>query len=269
MRAINEDAKDDVLFSQFGENLLNAVVSFLHKFDEDKLPTVVLHNRSCPYVDSSMFQAKGAWRDVMVIFFNHETSFAGRAAKMHSTFDGHQTRYAIFIRVEDGLTPKELYRALCNSKVRNTFRHEAQHIMDKKRIAMGKFEPKEGEPEVDNNDDTADDRDLDKYFNNPMELNAYFHNVAEPILQRMRWMHQVQGHDTIGLFDELPTDYRAYLARRLTELRGTHKMFWEHLNGVNKRKVITRLMKLYDLFSETLAAYKEQGDKYIEISKDA
>ncbi len=266
MRAINEDAKDDVLFSQFGENLLNAVVSFLYKFDEtDKLPTVDLHNRSCPYVDSTMFQAKGVWHDVMVIFFNHTTSFDGRAAKVHSVFDGHKTRYAIFIRIEGGMSSKELYRALCNSKVRNTFRHEAQHIMDKKRRLV---KPPEGEPEAETND-TAGDRDLGKYFNNPMELNAYFHNVAEPILQRLRWMHQVGGHDTIGLFDELPTDYRAYLALRLTELRGTHKMFWDHLNEVNKRKVITRLMKLYDLFDETLAAYKEQGDKYIEISKDA
>ena len=251
MNLVIEGAEDDVRRSAIADSFINSLLHYLyHK--EGILPTTILDGRKCPLVDSEMLNLKGIFGDLVVVFFDHETNFTGRAARIHPT-SNNSNRYVVFLKV-DGLSPREIYYSLCRDRRRDTFRHEMVHILDKKRR---KTKKPFGEPETADSDGKS--VDLTAYFNNSQELNAYFHNIAEPILARMRWMSK-HGPDHVGLFPNLPDDYREFLADRLTFISGPERDFWLHLTKTNKRKVISRLSRLYDLFQKAIAALGKQGD---------
>jgi hypothetical protein len=267
---IFEAAEDDTRRSQMGEDFLHSLMSFLYSH-EHPLQKIRIHGSSdpkgSPIIFPSMFSQYGIFGDVMVAFRElGTTSYMGRASNIHSSSnihdpDGKRIRYLIEIVVDEipaENTNRALYYHLTKSRTKDTFLHEIQHILDYKRRKT----PKKTDGKI--SDGTSKYKDNTAYFNSPAELNAYFHNVAEPVLARLRWLNK-HPYDTFGLFDELPREYKEFLEQRKRQLTGIHRTFWNNLSEANRRKVMSRLSKLYDLLNTTIALH----DKYAEQSEDS
>lgn len=257
---INEAAQDDMRRSQMAEDLLHIIMGFLYK-NPHPLPTAQTpEGKIAHIVYPNMMDVRGLFGTTGIAFVTN-TAYNGRAVLLHSSsnlsHEGNKLNYLIMIRVDDDSDNRALYHQLCRSDIRDTFRHEAQHIIDMRRRKTKKSQ--DGEIKTDGNST----KEPEDYFNSPEELNAFFHNVAEPILERLRWLHK-HGSDHHGILSDLPDTYQEFLSQRLVQLYGSKRLFWQYANQTNKRKVISRLARLYDLLEKTQVA----SDKYKEFQED-
>lgn len=231
---LNEAPEDDVRRSDLAERFIDACVSYLYRA-EKPLPTTEFRAQDHPIVTNEMISGPRIFDGLILAFFEDDRSYSGRAS---SVFGAPGWKYAIFIHVDDISTPKKIMYSLTSPKIRSTLRHEVQHVLD--RIRSKK---KDKTPPVPSDRTNADDG-YDKYFNSPSELNAYFHNVAEPLLERIRFIHK-HGLEMDGIFAPIDPDFRTWFSKHIASLYGSHAMFWNHLTDDNKRKVIKRLEKLH------------------------
>ncbi len=256
MPIVYEAAEDDVRRSRQAEDLMHAVISFLYK-RERRLPTIHHAGIECPYLSSAMLPPAidENFAPILIIFCPETDSYVGRATKIHSSFDGGYTKYALILAVDiydnvADLTPENIYGFMCRDRARATFMHEAQHILDYQR---SKKKPKPEPEPTDGTTTPIAKTDLKVYFNNPAELNAYYHNLAEPLLSRIRFAqkHCNDDPEIFNLYDHIYDDFKDYLASRIRSISGTYRAFWDNLTDQNKRKIIVRMQKLYTLYQET------------------
>jgi len=245
---INETSEDDLRRSQLGDDLLMALISYLYKKPaEQKLPLLQLKNRDMAYVRVDDLDIPRIFHDVLIAFAERRDADPSGSVRKVSAQNGIRFILTIYLSINDVETQtyRSIYNAMYANDRRETFRHEVQHILDIKR-----FRDKSAVKSTMSNNNYQD------YYNSPLELNAYFHNVAEPILNQLRF---IQKHpDVFELVERLPDDFRAFLANRLAHLYGAHRAFWKHLTDDNKRRVISRLKRLYDLYQDTYGACVEK-----------
>ncbi len=239
-----EDAQWDVKRSKRADDIFQKIKGHLYKLDkaETPLPMVEFEGEDMPCLFLNIFD-QGYFADTGFIFKPSDYAMTGKALaqKPH----GGTYRYWVIVEV-DGGTPGEILKSLRYSRVDLVVRHELQHIIDYKRykvnfalrgkkLAKGEVDPVQ-------------------YHNDPLEQNAYFHNLAEPLLHRLRFMEQ-HGEDQVGIFDPLPKDFRAYLLDHLTPRYGILKKHWDALSENKRRRAISRTKQLFDLFWERAAKY--------------
>lgn len=250
---IQEAPEDDVRRSDIAERLINACISFLHRRTE-ALPTTEAMGDTYPIVTGPMVGAEGIFGGLVIAFFEDQRTYSGRASNIYGS---DKWKQMIFIKVDDLSTPRQIMYSLQNARTRSTLRHEIQHVLD--RIRRKKKTVFTGASQKSNADDG-----FEKYYNSPSELNAYFHNVAEPLLERIRFV-QKHGIELEGLFGHVSMDFREWFTTRIASLPATEASFWKWLSDQNKRKVIKRLEKLHALYVKLNAASKA---KYSEETEE-
>lgn len=139
-------------------------------------------------------------------------------------------------------------RSLSRNAGSATFRHEVIHLLDYSRVqkisgSSVKLTAKSKEH--------VSAEDLADYHNEPLELNAYFHNIAEPLLLILRMF----AEEPLGLvfLDPLPATFREYW-ENLPSLPMPAKRHLEHISPENRKRLISRLNAL---FNEAKAAEKK------------
>lgn len=230
---LNESPEDDARRSDIAERFIDAARSHLYH-RENPLMTIPALGVESPALTTDEFEPPAILSRGMIIFFDDDRPYSGRASSVYN--DPHY-RYAIFIKVMDATaSPRDLSYQLSDRKTNSTLRHELQHVLDKIRRKR-KIIPS------DDQKSNADDGP-EKYYNSASELNAYFHNVAEPLLERIRFL-QKHGFELEAIFPPLEKDFRKWFADRIANLHGPERSFWKWLSENNKRKVIKRLEKLH------------------------
>lgn len=255
---ITEAPEDDVRRSAMVDDHLHAVLSHLY---HRTMPLPIVHlpsGHDCPVLYPYMINSKGIFQDTMIVFKQHDDGNHGTFSRLTQPFrdhDGNTIRYMVQIQLppHNEMTPRAIYGDLSMSRIRDTFRHEFQHMLDHKRRKA----PRRSEETVPQEDrDTAY---MQKYFNSPQELNAFFHNVAEPLLDRVRFF-QKHGLAPMGLFDPIDKSFDKFLKDRINQLYGPQRQFWNHLTPNNKKKVMTRLAKLHELFQKIISTEDKYDD---------
>ena len=243
---INEASQDDLRRSLLGNELLMGLVSYLWNKPKDETPTTsIIFGRPFVCISANeMSNTRGIFHDVMIAITDHHMGDPSGSVTRVTPVNGIRYIIKIFLHLDHIGSWHDIYAAMCANDRRDTFRHEAQHILDIKR-----YHDKEGLQ-------STTDLSREEYFNSPLELNAFFHNIAEPVLSHLRFLYE----HPIGFefFTRLPDDYRAFLSYRIAHLTGSHRSFWDHLTDVNKKRVISRLKKLYDLYIDTCRIYDEK-----------
>ena len=121
------------------------------------------------------------------------------------------------------------------------FQHEMIHVLDGTRYKVPFSDMQYTNP----------DENVSGYYNDPVEMNAYFHNLAEPLLDRLRGIktdgiEYLELFDVVGATSEIPRDFRTYLTKIVQKRYPQNlKAFWDSLTEDNKRRLTKRLMKLF------------------------
>jgi hypothetical protein len=256
-----EDAESDVRRSLNADKLFQSVTAHIYRLYKagEKLPTAIYNGENVPCLPAEDFDASPFFRDVLLIFPNNTYAMGGKASQVQELIGG---RYRFIVTVNvDGDTTEEIWIALRYDRVETVVRHELQHIIDFKRRKGDIFKTRE--PNFNQEDTLSTPEKTVAYHNSSAETNAYFHNLAEPLLKRIRFM-QEHGVDMVGIFPDLPRDFRAYLTDHLSNKYGVLKRHWEALTEENRRKVFSRLSKLFTLYWKMLDAHAAEQAKYSE-----
>ncbi len=253
-----EDAEADARRSKSADLVFQRAMSHLYRLQKagQKLPTAVFEGKNIPCLPAEDFDAPGMFHDLLFVFPNNEYAMGGKAVQLKERIGGRY-RFIVVINV-DGDTLDEIIKALRYDRVDTVVRHELQHIIDYKRYKGDVFKSREP-----NFKGLEGEKDFDRaaYHNSSAELNAYFHNMAEPLLKRIRFM-QDHGVDMVGIFPELPRDFRKYLTEHLKTSYGVLKKHWDALTTENRNKVFTRLHKLFELYWKMVDAHAAEQAKY-------
>ncbi len=134
--------------------------------------------------------------------------------------------------------------AFLNGKGASTFRHEFQHFLDNtwkhNREVKTRYDAK---AVVGKARDRR--REIDTYFNDPQELNAYFHELAEPMLKILRAASQ-NDFDAVKEAGTVDPDFRAYLKHQMYWQADSQTwQFYQALTEDNRKKIIKRLYALH------------------------
>lgn len=258
-----EDAESDARRSRLADDVFQSALSYLYKLDKQDgtLPTTVLGGKNIPCLPAEDYDAPGIFSDMIFVFQPNEYAMGGQAVKMKHKVGGRYT-YFVLVGVE-GPSLKEIIKSLRYERVDQVVRHELQHILDYKRFKGDVLKSREPNFKVADGGIKPSERNDDErrdYHNSSAETNAYFHNMAEPLLQRIRFM-QKHGADMVGIFSPLERDFRAYLAANLKINHGILKRHWDNLTEENKRKVLSRLSKLFDLYWQMAAKYTDNPEE--------
>lgn len=145
-----------------------------------------------------------------------------------------------FIMLRGGPEPINVLRAL-NDHRSTVFIHEFTHSLDHSRFKGDLFKNAA-------TDDSAVDIPFDKqkYHNSPPELNAYFTEIAQPLLDRLAMMKVENDPELLGLYPDLPNTFDEFFKQRIRQLPIHGKKHLELLTEKNKRRLLSRLLALYN-----------------------
>ncbi len=248
---LDEGAEDNAAISQVIDYLRLKCYSYLwHRKDDPSfdLPIMNIFGQDGPLLLIRDIEPGTMFDDVGVCFpFKDGYGMGGKAVWLPTTT--HGLNFVVLLDPVDEGT-RGVMKTLNVDRCADTFRHEFVHVVDMKRRKGERDRMKS----TSNDTKAVDGRKGPNphYFNEPLELNAYFHNLAEPILTQVRYMKQhgnddVNGRDVLGLLDRLPLDFKTWLEKRVGALNPTLRRFWGSLRKQNKRQVIKRL---FDQFNE-------------------
>jgi hypothetical protein len=261
-----EDAESDVRRSLNADRLYQNATAHLYRLIKagEKLPTAIFGGKDVPCLPAQDYNAPAFFHDVIMLFPNNEYAMGGKAVQMKEKLGGRY-RFLVIINV-DGDTTDEIWKALRYDRVETVVRHELQHIIDFKRRKGDIFKTRE--PNFKDNAGSMSPEERRAYHNSSAETNAYFHNLAEPLLARIRLM-QKSGVEMAGLFPDLSRDFREYLTKNLANKHGVLKQHWEAISEENRRKVFARLSKLFSLYWQMVDAHEAEKAKYSQSEEVA
>ena len=249
MTTIIEASEDDLRRSDLISDFHRACIKYL--YHATYLPRIKIADKRYPTISGDEVFGAGIFGDVLIAFYDDYRNYSGRVLRSHGEY-----RYVVMLHVND-LEPKAIARELANNK--QTFQHEFHHVLDLKR-AKNK-ETIRGhifKTDLDDSGQSISDDDLSGYYNNPLELNAYFNNLAEPLLERMRFI-QKHGYEAYQLYPEIDNNFRDYFKNNVIEGGSwKYREYYRHLTDANKRKVIKRLSGLFELFQKIVEKYKSK-----------
>jgi hypothetical protein len=243
---LSESADLDVIYSNIVDKLRLQMYQYLYDRKDDpdfKLPIVVYKGVETPGVRIRDIIKGGPFQDVIVIF-DQSDGYGNSGQAIAFKEPTNACNYAVMISAF-GSSIKDIMTTLMATHSAEVFRHEFIHIMDFKRHKGPVFK-REGRngPKDDSPEESA------RYFNSDQELNAFYHNIAEPLLAQYRFVRK--DPTTVHFYDELP-DFKSYLEVLTKQLYGPKKRFWAALTAENRRRLIARLYRLYVEFQQESA----------------
>lgn len=189
-------------------------------------------------------------KDIVVCF--RESDFAMTGSANHLKIPVHGLKHFIFIdSLGNGIL--DCMRAINSDRGANIFRHEFQHVLDAKRYKGDMFRRGSRNsyngPRGDREPTAKEQRD---YHNETSELNAFYHNLAEPLLARLRFYQEHEASEpgaTALIYNpDISLDFREYLDQRTSKLHGTLARHWQHLTQKNRKRAIQRLAQLHAIY---------------------
>ena len=234
-----EDANLDISMSHDIDELRNKMYSYLYKRKDDpsfRMTTAVYKGKEQDALMVRDVDPDSVFADVILIF-NYVDGYGIGGVMSPRDIPAYNIKYLVALDAIDKGVAGAL-KTLWVDRSAATFRHEFVHVLDFKRRKESQDKIKSTTPK--------DDSDLEKarYANNPLERNAFFHNLAEPLLNRLRFIHK-GGKDTLGLFNPIENDFNGWLKKETSKSLGSTKRWWDHLSPDNKRKAIARIYKLF------------------------
>lgn len=134
-------------------------------------------------------------------------------------------------------TDKAAERIIHGYHVHDVLIHEITHYLDSKR-----------NPAFFGGKDNEDDG-RSGYYNNPNEFNAYFTNLAYPLLHFLNLVEEGGSAERLASVLKISRDFKANLEmmvrRAATKPNGAYKRFYEKLDQRNRRALMKRLYALH------------------------
>jgi hypothetical protein len=124
---------------------------------------------------------------------------------------------------------------------RRDFIHEVTHLLDAKRFKGNRFRSVQASGK---DSFSTSENGTEAYHNSPFELNAYFHEIAEPLLRILR-AHQ-EDPEMMAFETIPPATFQEFLNNRVEHLSREAKRHWKNVSEPNKRQIIKRLFGLYN-----------------------
>ncbi len=275
-----EDAEADTRRSRLAYDFINELYGFLYNHSvngseiDDVLERVKIGSTGAYQycIRPSEFGAPPVFRQVLLAFRHDDIpDVSGSANVLQTPWNG--LHYLVTMDA-DTRSLSGILRSINSTEGRTTLHHELQHVLDYRRFkrpeAINNREIKDAKVKFQaatKDAISADEIDghrkeyLKVYHNDNLEMNAFFHNLAEPVLSRLRFFLK---NDFVAdqLFPrELTRDFREYLKDTVASKQwGIVAQHWSNISEPNKRKVISRLKKLFDL-------YWEMKDKYDQTNE--
>jgi hypothetical protein len=236
-----ERGEQDVQFyskiDEVRQDMYGYLYNSLKKDPDFKMPVAELQGQDYPCLAVKWIKPVSWFSRVLVIF--KKTDFGGGGfvspVKMQD-FD-----HIVSINVWDD-TPKGIMNSLHADRTVATFKHEFTHILDLRRLKNAP--PTYTSSQTKDENGGYGEKERADYSNHPLELNAYFANLAEPLLDRLS-LAKKEGLEVLGLYDPLPRPFDQYLLKLPSLKYGTLKHWWAVLTPENKKKLIRRLYDLY------------------------
>lgn len=255
LRDLFEDSEQDVSASQLGDKLRTALYGYIYnlrqeKGDDAKLGAVVpIDGKEYPCMPVSDLSQRYRFRDlqdVLIVFRPQEEgqwSVGGYAQSLRHPVNG--INYLVVIDCF-GETLRHLQNSLGADRVAHVFRHELQHILDFKRYKNDEFRP--GRTSKSNYKRAEEDERA--YHNHPLERNAYWHNLAEPILNNLRFMAGYINDPEMWelLSNNIPRDFSEFLKTAMLRAPGATKNNMARLSKQNRKRAIARLYQLHQYY---------------------
>jgi hypothetical protein len=258
---ITEDAKTDVIYSKIVDKLRIQLYEYLYRSLEAdanfQLPIAVYKGEDIPCIIIREVVKGGPFQDTLVMFqYTDGYGLSGKAIAFQTPV--HGCNYAVVIAAL-GETVSKIMNTLSVDRTAAIFRHEFIHVMDFKRYKGRVFDrPGRNGPQYEPNDpEEHKQAERERYYNSAEELNAFFHNLAEPLLNQHRFVND--DPEAAEFFDPLPDNFTDYLAKVTGRLMGETKRFWQHLTPANKRKLTTRLYRLFQDYKNATATTRGGG----------
>lgn len=275
-----EDAEADARRSRLAYEFINELYAYLYhqsvngaKVDEVLEKVKIGSAGEYQYcIRPSEFGAPPVFQRVLLTFRHADIpDVSGSANILQTPWNG--LHYLISMEA-DTRDLSGILRSVNSTEGRATLHHELQHILDYRRfkrpyginnrkIKDAKVKFQAAAKNATSDDEIKDHRAdyLKVYHNDDLEMNAFFHNLAEPILSRLRFFLK---NDFVAdqLFPrDLTRDFREYFKDTVESKQwGIVAQHWSNISESNKRKVISRLKKLFDL-------YWEMKDKYDQTNE--
>lgn len=261
---LNEAYETDIFVSEQIDALRLKVYNYiwnLRKSGETELPhaTSGSDGREVPALMVKDADPDTIFRDVLLAF-DDELHARGMCIPLKQAQSG--VRYVVKLR-SYGLEMDDFIYALWNETIAQTFRHEFTHVYDIRRRkehrskvrGTGTIEPKLGETDTEQAEREASEA---KYINNPLESNALYHELAEPLLRDIRFLNTEPHRDGVELLTPpTQTTFVEWLEFRLKTCSMTVKRFYPMLSEKKKRRTIRRLKAVWDNYWRLLNAAKE------------
>lgn len=274
-----EDAESDLRRSQMAYEFVQKLTSYLFKLDKEGRTVEQLRkyvvSRDVPngypgVMSDSFGYENGLLRGVLVCFrHNDYPETNGSAAPITN---GGSVRYVVQMDV-NAKDMKTLAYSVGGSNGRTVLSHELAHVIDYTRfknkkgistreIVRTKKAVKDMSPEERG---AHHDKEISVYHNDSLERNAFFHNMAEPLLMRMRFLQS--DSPALEFLDLIPRDFREYFNTSIKRQYGVVGQHWKYVSEDGKRRIVSRLHNLFDLFWKSLDAHEAEKAKYSEDSE--
>lgn len=168
----------------------------------------------------------------LVLAYHPTFPYAGMATPLKKPQD--DIRYTVIFRADS----LDHFYSLIWDRNYSTFRHEMVHVCDFKRYKGNKIS---GTSDLVKGDDFTD------YANNPLESNAFFHEIAEQLLDGLRFMKE-QPEVATELLVPPAGPFQYWLEMRVLQLPRAVRQIYKSFTPQLKRRVISRLKALWDSY---------------------
>lgn len=249
---IIEAAQDDVDASAHAETMIFALIKYVYELRQksETLPVMVFSDGAEHPVIFARDVAGIVGHDDLFFMFVKNTT-ASRGFYSPVKLPKHGLKHCIGFGVSDFSTAG-IYRALSDFGKHPTMMHEIQHYFDVKRY-KGR-----STPDSRYQGGQFDDPDADRaaYYNNPAEYNAFFHNIAEPLLSYLRMVRK-DGIETAEVFARpIDPDFRAFLRDAAKRMSRAHARAFDTFDETYRRRMLKRLFALH----QEVMRVKAEGD---------
>lgn len=267
-KAIVEGVEDDLARSGIVDGLLGKLWNYLHD-SLDANPDFTLGKstlmlkqgeRTTPSIMVKEFAPeRGIFGDVLICFVpNDDMEVSGRVRVV----TGSDSRIGYVVDIDlptrnGEFTTRHIADQIGSVSAGRVFRHEFQHVLDMKR-----FKDKDARTTADRrwpaDSQTWTEKNFSDYFNSPKEFNAFFHNIATPLLGAINAIERF-GLDRASHYKGLiELDFHEWVRNTLILGSATERRFWASLTAQNKRRALNRLYGLHKRFLDLLDRAEEE-----------
>ncbi len=234
MKKINEDMANDVWLSSQIDQLLIDVYGYLYRLKEqnEEVPIVEFDGKNIRgfVIDQNITEVAIFWRTILA--FDDDASIP-----LGACYPANR-RFLVVLKTPDLKITSMLNKLFGTGS--HTAIHEFTHVYDLKRRYM------KGSDKVNS---TSMKDGLEGYINDPLELNAFFNEVAQPLLKELVFMKNESDPEAFCLITPPPPEFLSWLMTRISS-KHDFKHKYQALYEKNKRRLISRAKNIFDEYTK-------------------